>query len=223
MKSALKIFAVVFIGLAFMANTGFAGDTKYSGFLEGYYANLKPGPEGGAKMRWVDSGANIAKYNKFMVDSVILYFADDSEYKGIDPQEMKNLADGFNKAIVAAFKDKYPIVTEPGPDVARIRFAITGFKQSRPVISAVTSIVPVGIAVSVVKKGATGSWSGSGATSGELMVLDSMTNQVIGAAVDERTAGFTERFSKWGSAEEAFKFWAERMVTFIDSVKAAKK
>jgi hypothetical protein len=132
---------------------------------------------------------------------------------------MKDLADAFNKQIVAAFKDKYVIVAEPGPDVMRIRFAITGFKQSRPVLSAVTSIVPVGLAVSVVKKGVAGSWTGSGATSAEMMALDSMTNKVIAVAVDDRTAGFTERFSKWGSADEAFKFWAERLVKFIDTEK----
>lgn len=218
MKSAWKILTVVCIGLVLIITTGFA-EEKYSGFLEGYYQNLKPGPEGGAKMRWLEPGVNLTKYNKFMIDSVVFYFADNSEYKGIDPQEMKELADSFNKAIVAAFKDKYPIVAEPGPDVMRIRIAITGFKQSKPVVSAVTSIVPVGLAVSIVKKGVTGSWSGSGATSGEMMILDSMTNKVLGAAVDERAAGFTERFSKWGSAEEAFKFWAERMVKFIDSEK----
>jgi len=219
MKKALKIFAVVFIGLILITNAGFAEDAKYSGFLEGYYQNLKPGPKDGVKLRWMKDGTSIAKYNKFMIDSVVFYFADDSEYKGIDPQEMKDLADAFNKQMVAAFKDKYPIVAEPGPDVARIRIAITGFKQSRPVISAVTSIVPVGLAVNVVKKGVTGSWSGSGATSGELMVMDSMSNNVIGVALDDRTAGFTERFSKWGSADEAFRFWSERLVKFIDSEK----
>jgi hypothetical protein len=222
MKSALKMFAVIFIGLAFMTSTGFAGDPKYSGFLEGYYKNLKPGPEGGAKMLWVKTGTSIGKYDKFMIDSVIFYFADDSEYKGIDPQVMKDLSDGFNKAIVAAFKDKYPLVSEPGPDVARIRYAITGFKQSRPAISAFTTIMPVGLAVSVVKRGIAGSWTGSGATSGELMVMDSMTNDVIGVAVDERSAGFTERFSKWGSADEAFNFWAGRMVKFIDTEKITR-
>jgi hypothetical protein len=221
MKKALKIFAVVFIGLAFIATTGFAGGTKYSGFLQGYYSKLKPGPKDGAKMRWMEKETSIAKYNKFMIDGVIFYFADNSEYKGIDPQVMKDLADAFNEQIIAAFQGKYEIVSEPGPDVARIRFAITGFKQSRPVVSAVTSVVPVGIGVSVVKKGATGSWTGSGATSAELMVLDSMTNNVIGVAVDDRSAGFTERFSKWGSAEEAFKFWAERMVKFVEKEKAA--
>ena len=223
MKSALKMFVGVFIGLALIATNGFAASPKYSGFLEGYYENLKPGTEDGVKMRWLKPGVDFAQYNKFMVDSVVFFFADDTKYKGVDPQEMKELADGFNKEIVAALKDKYPIVTEPGPDVMRLRFAITDIKQSRPGISAVSSVLPVGLAVSTVKKGAAGSWTGSGATSAELMVLDSTTNDVIALAVDDRTAGFTERFSKWGSAQEAFKFWAGRIVGFIDSAKAGKK
>jgi hypothetical protein len=223
MKSVLKISAVVLIGLALITTTGFAADPKYSGFAEGYYKNLQPGPKDGAKMRWLKPGVEFGKYNKFMIDSVVFFFAEDSEYKGVDPNEMKELADGFNKEIVAALQDKYPIVTEPGPDVARIRIAITGFKQSRPVISAVTSVVPVGLAISIVKKGASGSWSGSGATSAELIALDSTTNDIIALAVDEQTAGFTERFSKWGSAQEAFKFWAGRLVRFMESEKAGIK
>jgi len=223
MKKALKIFAVVFIGLALIATSGFAADTKYSGFLEGYYSKLKPGPKDGVKMRWLKPGTDFTQYNKFMIDGVVFYFADNSAYKGIDPEVMKNLADTFNKAIVEAFQGKYEIVSEPGPDVMRIRIAITGFKQSRPGLSVVSTIMPVGLAVSTVKKGATGSWTGSGATSAELMALDSITNDVIGVGVDERTAEFQERFSKWGSAEEAFHFWAGRMVQFIQTEKAWKK
>lgn len=222
MKSALKVFAAVLIVISFITTTGFAADPKYSGFLEGYYDKLQPGPEGGAKMRWVKPDVNFGQYNKFMVDSVV-FFADDAKYKGIDPQVMKDLADGFNKEIVTALQKNYTIVTEPGPDVVRLRIAITGFKASSPGLSAVTSIVPVGLAVSTVKKGASGSWAGSGATSAEFMALDSTTNDVIALAADDRTAGFTERFSKWGSAEEAFKFWAERIAAFMDSQKVDAK
>ena len=156
-----------------------------------------------------------------MLDSVVFFLSDES-YKGIDPQDMKELADSFNKEMIGAFKDKSRLVSEPAPDVARVRFAITGLKQSKPGVSAVTSVLPIGLAVSLVKKGAGGSWSGSGATSGEVMVLDSMTNEVIAVAVDERTAGFTERFSKWGSAEDAFKFWAQKLNQFIDDMNVLK-
>jgi hypothetical protein len=214
-----KILMAAVIGMVLIVPAAFAAEPKYSGFLGDYYKNLQPGPKDGAKMRWLKPGTNFSKYNKFMVDSVIFFFADDSEYKGIDPVELKELADGFNKAIVDAFKDKYPLVSEPGPDVARIRFAITGFKESKPGLSGFTSIMPVGLVFSAIKKGTTGSWTGSGSTSAEVMALDSMTNDVIAVAVDDRTAGFSERFSKWGSADEAFKFWAGRLVGFVDSTR----
>ena len=136
---------------------------------------------------------------------------------------MKELTDAFNQEIVNALKDKYPIAADPDPDVARLRIALTNVKKSKPVVSAVTSVVPVGIAISLVKKGAAGSWTGSGATSAEFEALDSMTNEVIAAASDEQTAGFTERFSRLGSAKEAFKFWAERIRKFMDEAHAGKE
>ena len=219
---AVKVTMVLVVGLALMVCAGCASGPKYSGFLGDYDKKMQPGPEGGAKYRWLKPGVDFSKYNKLMIDSVVFYFADDSEYKGIDPQFMKEMADKFNLELVNTLKGSYPIVAQPGPDVVRLRFAITGIKQSMPILSGVTSIVPVGIAISVVKKGATGSWTGSGATSAEVMILDSTTNDVIGVAEDEKTAGFTERFSKWGSAEEAFKFWAERVKIFLDESKKVK-
>jgi hypothetical protein len=225
MKRAAKIVSAIVIGLAFAASTGFAADFKYSGFFgnPSVYDLLKPGPEGGAKMRWMKDGMDPKKYDKFMVDSVIFFLADKSDYKGIDPQEMKELCDQFNKEIVAAFKDKYPIVAEPGPNVMRIRIAITNIKQSRPGVSAVTTIIPVGLGVSVVKKGATGGWAGSGETGLEMMAMDSMTEEILALGVDVRKAEFEQRFSKWGSATDAFKYWSERTVAVIDNVKGVKR
>jgi hypothetical protein len=56
-----------------------------------------------------------------------------------------------------------------------------------------------------------------------MMALDALTNDVIAVAQDDKTAGFTERFSKWGSAEEAFKYWAERVKLYLDQVHGVKK
>lgn len=192
------------------------------GFLGDLYKDLAPGPEGGAKMRWLKPGTDFSKYNKVMIDSVVFFLAEDSKAQGMDPQEMIELANGFNLQMVNALKDKYPVVSEPGPDVVRIRFAITDIKPSKPGISGISSIMPVGLGVSLVKKGATGGWTGSGATSGEMMAVDSMTGDVIAAAQDARTASFGERFSKWGSAEESFKYWGERLRMFMDSTRSPK-
>ena len=221
MKKALMVMAAIVIGSVLVAATGFAAE-KYSGFLGDQYGKLQRGPKGGVKMRWLKSGVDFSQYKKLMVDSVVFFYAPDAKYKAIDPQDMKELADAFNQEIFNALKDTYPIVSEPGPDVARLRIALTGIKPSKPAVSVVTSIVPVGLAISLVKKGATGGYSGSGATSAEFEAIDSTTNEVIALAVDDQKAGFTERFSKLGSAKEAFKFWAGRIKKFMDDAHMAK-
>jgi hypothetical protein len=225
MMAAARILVAVGIGLALMATAAFAGDIPFSGFLGNptVYEQLKPGQEGQAKLRWMKEGAQPMKYNRFMVDSVIFFLAEKADYKGIDPQEMKELCDQFNKDLAAAFKDKWQIVAEPGPDVARLRIAITNIHPSKPGYSAVTSVIPVGIGISLVKKGATGGWSGSGETCIEVMFTDSVTEEVLAMAVDQQKAAFEQRFTKWGSAADAFKLWSETIVKLIDQHKGIKR
>ena len=224
MNRSIRMAMVVALSISLaMSLTACASFSKQSGFLDGYYKDLKPGPEGGVKERWLKPGVDFSKYDKVMLDGVVFYFAPDSDDKGIDPEQMKELSDAFNKELVNALKDKYPIVADPGPGVLRIKIALTGIKQSRPVLSGITSIVPVGIVISSVKRVSTGSWTGSGATRGEVMMIDPGNDEVIGVAVDEQAAGFTDRFSKYGSAEEAFKFWAGRMKVFLDQAHGVKQ
>jgi hypothetical protein len=234
MKTSVRTLLAVVMGITLVTFTiscastssqskGATAEAQKLGFLGEYAQYLQPGPEGGAKMRWLKPGVDFGKYNKVMLDSVIFFFADSSGYKGIDPQALKELADACDLQVINVLKGTYPIVAEPGPDVVRIRFAITDLEQSRPVLSAVTTVVPIGLGISIIKKGATGSWTGSGATGAELMAIDSMTGNVIAVAQDKKTAGVTERFSKWGSAEDAFKFWGERLKLFLDQAHGVKQ
>jgi hypothetical protein len=204
-----KMFVLV-VGMMLLAGCATTAPQK-SGFLGEYYNNLKPGQgEGDAKLIWIKLGVNFTKYKKVMVDYVIFALAEDSEYKGIDASELKKIADAASLALVDALKKEFPVVAEPGPDVMRVRVAIVDLKQSSPVLSGVTTVLPVGLAISLVKKGTTDSWTGSGVTTAEMMVLDSVSNEVLAAGQDQKAAGFTERFTAWGSVEEAFKFWGER-------------
>ena len=216
-----KVF-VLFIGMMFLASCATTAPPK-TGFLGEYAKNLAPAPEGAtAKFRWLKPGANFNKYKKVMVDYVVFALAEDSEYKAISGNEMKELGDAASLALVNAIKQKYPVVAEPGPDVSRLRMAIVGLKQSNPIISGITTVIPIGLGISVIKKGAGGAWTGSGATQAEAMILDSLTNEVIAVGYLEYAAGFTERFTKWGSVEDAFKYWGERGVKAIEALKAGK-
>lgn len=222
MKFEQSIVVKIFIMLVFTSTLiSCASVQKQSGFLGEYYTDLQPGPKGGE--RWLKPGVDFAKYDKLMLDSIVYFFADDSEYKGIDPAVLLELSKQFEQEIIDAYKDSYPIVSEPGPGVARLKIALTGLKQSSPITSGITTALPIGLAISAVKKGATGSWTGSGATSAEMIVIDSVSNEVIAVAQDEQHAGFTERFSAYGSAGEAFKFWAKRLREFTDQAHGKKQ
>jgi hypothetical protein len=108
----------------------------------------------------------------------------------------------------------------PAPDVARLRFAITDLKQNRPILQDIASFIPGRGDARVLQEGSKPSWGGSGATQMELVVFDAMTGEVIAAAVDEKTTALKEKFTKWGTAEDAFKFWADRLRAFLDQAHA---
>jgi hypothetical protein len=167
-------------------------------------------------MRWLKPGMDFARYKKVILDKVLFFFAPDSEYKGMDPQELKGLADAFKRQLVDSLKKTYPVVAAPGPDVARIRFAITDLRQNRPVYSDFSTDGPIDHGKANVKRRAATSWSRSGATEAEVLIFDSLNQDVIAAAKDSRTTGLKEKFTKWGAAEDAFQFWASRLRRFLD-------
>ena len=210
--------------MALMILAACATTPKYEGtFLPKEYASkLEVSPYDPNDLRWIRPGYDFKKYNKAMVDYVVFSLAPDSDYKGIDAEEMKRLADAASKALVDAISAKVPVVSDPGPDVVRVKFAIVDLKQSRPVISAITSVVPVGIGINIIKKGVTDEWTGSGMTKGEMLIQDSMTNEVIAAGYADYSAKFTERFTKWGQVEDAFKYWGEAVVNAWANIKAGK-
>jgi hypothetical protein len=195
---------------------------KYSGFLENY-PTFRPGPEGGVDFVYLKEGVNFKKYNKVMLDYVVFYLKADSENKGIQADELKELADEFNLAAVKALEGAYPIVAEPGADVLRVRVAITGIVPSNPATSGITTVIPIGLAISSIKKGVTGKHTGVGGASMEAEFLDSLTNERIAAAIDTKEGSKLSGLTKFGSAKEAFEFWSGRLRIFLDNVHGIKR
>ena len=67
-----------------------------------------------------------------MLDPVVIWYAPHAEYRGISPSELKEVSDYFERSILSALEVRYPVVTEPGPFVLRVRAAITGVTPTRP-------------------------------------------------------------------------------------------
>lgn len=219
MKTGFKVVMVLTIAAMVGGLMGCATQQKEgpSGFLADY-PEFEPGKEGVDK-RYLKEGVDFRKYNKIMMDEVVFFFKNDADYKGIQPSEIKELGEEFHKAFVETLRD---ILTDtPGPDVVRMRLAVTNLDPSSSVGGTMSTVIPVGLAVSLIKKGATGEYTGIGSASMEVEFLDSISNERIAAAIDKAPGGKFD-LGKLSAAKSAFEFWAKRLRTFMDELHMVK-
>lgn len=185
---------------------------RYSGFLDSY-PPMKKGP-GDVDLRYLKPGVDFNKYNKVMMDEVVFFFKTDGDYHGIHPSEINELSDAFHKIYVQELGN---ILTDkPGSDVVRMRLALTDLEPSKPAQGAMTTVVPMGLAVSLAKKGATGEYMGIGSASCEVEFIDSVTNERVAVGIDKYPGGKLD-IGKMSAAKAAFKYWADRLAAFIRS------
>ena len=203
-----------FVGVISQAECG-----QYSGFLKDY-PTFKKGKKGVDRV-YIKDGVDFKKYNKITLDQVTFYFKDDADYKGINPDDIKELTDAFGEAFVEALNEAYPLTDKPAADVMRVRVAITELESSNPAVGTVTTVLPVGLGLSILKKGVTGEYSGVGSASMEAEFLDSVSNERIGAAIDTKPGGKMD-VGKLSPAKAAFKFWAKRLRAFLDDMHGVK-
>ena len=82
----------------------------------------------------------------------------------------------------------------------------------------VNNVTPEGLVTRTINTGGTGKDTGVGEIRMEYEFFDSSTNQMIAGGVDRRPGGEIDRMYKLGTTDEAFKFWAQRLRTWLDGV-----
>ena len=199
---------------------------EYSGFLEDY-SELKPMPDREGVLAYTSPEWDPKTYDKFMIPPIEIWIHPDSEYKGVQPDKLKALSDGFRKVLVEALGDAYPVVEEPGPDVVVLRIALTDVMIIKKRVLKWYSFTPVGAVATGAKKAAGKGIRLQGAAfEGEL--LNSLTGERLRAAVDT-SAGekLREKIKKgkeapdtsWNDVEKTLKFWAKRVRERMDAAR----
>ena len=249
MKKKLNVSKVLFLA-AVLAVSGIAaqdgivgpasadgtklGDYVTKDFLSDY-SKLAPVEGDKGAYRYIDSTVDFSKYKKLLLDRIKVWYKDESDYKGIDPDDLKALTDYFHQAIVKAVGDDYAVVNEAGPDVLRVRIAVTDLVPNKPEASVVSLAVPfawVADAGSGAAKGEVGSTAFTGEATIEMEAMDSVSSQQVGAYVDKEvgkkyqwskgiSAGvnsYVSAYSKWDYTQKAMDAWAQRLKTTLDEL-----
>jgi len=208
------------------------GEYQTKGFLSDY-SNLQLLEDTEDTFFFQDPKTDISQYKKLMVERIKVWFKEDAEYKGIDPAEIKDLTDYFHKATVKAVEGQYPIVREPGPDVLRLRIAMTDLVPTKPSASLVTLVVPflwLAEAGSGVATDEAGSTPFVGEVTIELEALDSQSNRQIAAFIERKiglkyhwnkgietgVTDYLKAYSTWAYTKQAMDHWAQAIRDHLD-------
>jgi len=232
LKQSFVMLPVLFLLLTGCASTNGKANVdegpKYSGFLSDY-SKLVPDQDGSKAMHYINPEANLKKYNKVMIDKIVISLKDDAEYKAIDPDEMKTLTDYFREAITRELGSDYPVVNEAGPDVLRARIAITDLVPTKTAVTVLVLITPYAtvadLASSAGSKGGAGSPPYLGHSAVEVEGMDSETLQPVFSYVEQRfgkkydpdrPTAYFDAYSSWGYVKSNFDYWAKKFRTRMD-------
>ena len=217
--------AVAALVIAGCITTEQAPNVQMSGFL-GDYAQFHRGKGGQAEYVYRDINVDFNKYQKVILEPVQLWAAESSAsvLNSLSKEDQQLLVDYLYVSLSDAFKRDYTIVNEPGPDVMKVRCAITEARATSPVKEILSTVTPYGLGISYAKHFALGTHSGVGVVSVEGELLDSVTGKRLAAVVDRRagTKSLVAKYTRWGDVQDAFSFWARRMQTNLALLRADK-
>ncbi|UCE87045.1 MAG: DUF3313 domain-containing protein [Deltaproteobacteria bacterium] len=216
-RSARAARRVLLCGLAGLqlsllacATTRQTRSVEESGFL-GDYSQLRE--EGGetARLSYIDPEIDWSQYSAIIIESATIWH-NESNSK-LSAQDQQALTDALYTAFRETLSQDYEIVAAPAPGVMTLRLAITEAKGARVVGNAVTTVIPQTRLLSSLAGLATDTQVFVGRASIEAELLDSISEERLAAAVDERAGAKTLRGigGKWKDVENAFAYWAERL------------
>lgn len=100
--------------------------------------------------RWSPPGGPPAGYDKLMITQPEIFLAEDNRYKGLQPDQLKLLADSVAEAIATRMSDVIEVVDTRGPNTMVLEMALTDLKMKRK--RSVLGYVPIGAVVHAVAK-----------------------------------------------------------------------
>jgi uncharacterized protein DUF3313 len=211
---------LVLTALAGCATTRQTRSVEKSGFL-GDYSDLREGGAGEAQLVYIKPGVRWATYDKVTIDPVTLWTSESIEK--VPPEDQQLLADYLDASLREELGKDYKIVDRPEAGALRVRVAITDAKGARMLANTVSKVVPQLRLLTTVGGLATDTQVLVGRVGVEAEVLDAVTNERLGAAVDRRagTKALRGGISTWADVQNAFDFWAQKLRTRLAELRKA--
>jgi hypothetical protein len=189
-----------------------------SGFL-GDYSQLQPAPDRDGVMLYVDKGTDFRPYTKLMLDPVQIMVAPVPDQPPPAPEVVQRIGAQFRASLMRALAPDYQVVAAPGPDVLRVRSAITGLQAAKPE-SGATDYIPIK-AIYNVGREAAGGGPRVAELSAEIEVLDAAGKRVVAATTTRKGDQKLPQGEQitWESLPPITDYWAQNFRTRLDQLR----
>lgn len=206
----ILVFAAVSLAVAGCQTTKQARDVDNKGYLVNPDM-LTKGEGDQALYRYQKPNANLQSYGKIMIEPV--KFFKPAKATPEEVADIQKLASNFNQYLYQEVSKDYKVVTLPEPGVLKVETAILSADTSSPTMDFISTVLPIGLGVSLIKDFATGKPLNVGEISGEMKLTDAATGELLVAAADKRVGGksFSGMFTSWGDANSAMEYWAKKL------------
>jgi hypothetical protein len=180
------------------------------GFL-GDYSQLTSGAEGEAALRYINPDVDWASYRKVIIAPVTVWQSPGTA--DIHDADLKTAADYLYAQLRTELGKDFQLVDQPGPDTLRVEAALTGAKAANQTMVVVSSVVPIGAAISGSYEYITGKPTFQGEAAAEAKITDAQSGEVLVAAVDQRMGGraLNSATTEWTDVNNILAYWAQQL------------
>jgi len=220
MNIRIVSFAALLPLILFVAGCASQEAKDYSGLASA--SKLEAQKEGPAEYMYKAPGVDFKQYSKFIIPPVAIYQGADASFGDVPDTDKQAMADFIRSEFTKVLSEGgYPVVTKPGPGVAKLQFTLAGLELTSPVGATLTHLAPAGIAMNL-GKGATknqGSFMGSVIFAGE--IYDSQSDTLLAAFVTKQHASaldYAAITSKLDSAKAGVTGGAELFKARLDKI-----
>lgn len=197
-------------------------NAKYSGFLSDY-SQLQPASDREGVLLFIDKSVDYRPYTKVMFDPVQMFVSPNPEYKEVPREELTRMGEDLLNSFKKALAPDYQVVSQPGPDVLRIRTAITGIQPAKPPMG-VTDVLPIK-AIFNVGREAAGSGPRVAEMAAEMEVLDPNGKRVVAATATRKGEKRLAQGDKvtWNDLKEINDYWAKGFRQRLDELRGVSR
>ena len=205
-------------------SSALAQDLHSSDFLSDY-TQLKKSSDKYMDYTYLAPGApdKMGRYSAVMIDQPEIFVAPNSKYKGMKPDDMKQLADAFRGAIAESLSTTYMIVDQPGPNVLYVRFAISNV-QLKKKKKGLFSYTPIGLVAGAAKSAMTSDFTKKIDLKGltmEMEILDSNSEEQLAALLETRS-GKKDEPASWAELQAIIAVYSQRVGCRLDNARLAE-